>query len=460
MDEISSIEMHNNTNLTNSKRDNKVSQNAEFVKGNARFHADLKELAKQDSILSELSHKELSSLLAHKDMLLQISHLSSASVCFSLTDGRVYSTNEVFLESLDSKKEIFCNIENKPTINLAQHIYTKLTGDIGLQSIVQSDCMCANKSLFSLIKTGLIEQSKEGLHLFFVSRSLNDRNNSKNVAKGDNARVIDTSLESIKDLAFQLKPWRKGPFYLHFLYSHTESDGQLKVNSNGLTFCIDAEWRSNVKMKLVMQALQNLQYDVRGKEILDVGCNNGYYMFDLIMRGARHVVGIDPIPIFFMQFYYIAKLGGVSNCSFRLLGVQDINLLERKFDLVLCMGVLYHRKEPLQTLRQLRMAMKSESLLILETLIIQSDMPICLCPYPTYAKMSNVFYIFSPKALYNLAMQAGFKTCKMLSFSYTNSQEQRSTDFIERQSLGDFLASDNTSEGYPPACRGIFALRI
>ncbi len=260
-----------------------------------------------------------------------------------------------------------------------------------------------------------------------------------------------------QSLIHRLKPWRKGPFYLHFQSNNTLSyEKELKNKME--VFCVDSEWKSTIKMQLIYQALSALHYDIRGKDILDVGCNNGYYMFDLALR-AKHVTGIDPVRIFFLQFLMLYRLSGLDNISFRLLGVKDVSLLQKQFDLVLCLGVLYHRKEPLQTLIMLKRSLKEDGVALLETLIIHAEEEIALCPYPTYAKMSNVFYIFSPKALANLAKRAGFKECSLISFSYTDRNEQRTTDFIIKQSLGDFLNKESTTEGYPPACRGIFALR-
>lgn len=257
--------------------------------------------------------------------------------------------------------------------------------------------------------------------------------------------ISSNEFQTLQDLALDLKPWRKGPFCLYGTENNTQ-------------FFIDSEWQSNKKMKLILQALDTIGYNLKDKVVLDVGCNNGYYMFDLALRGVKHISGIDPIAIFFLQFYFIHKLTNISHCTFRLLGVQDVIMLNTKYDLILCLGVLYHRKEPLQTLKQLKSILAPNGILLLETLILQDSNATCLCPYPTYAKMPNVFYIFSPQALQNLALHAGFKSCEILSYSYTDNTEQRSTDFIDKKSLGDYLTPTQTIEGYPPACRGIFVL--
>lgn len=274
--------------------------------------------------------------------------------------------------------------------------------------------------------TEAITPAKEALSLYFHNISSNE-------------------FQTLRDLALDLKPWRKGPFCLYGAENNTQ-------------FFIDSEWQSNKKMKLILQALDIIGYNLKNKVVLDVGCNNGYYMFDLALRGVKHISGIDPIAIFFLQFYFIHKLTNISHCTFRLLGVQDVIMLNAKYDLILCLGVLYHRKEPLQTLKQLKSILAPNGILLLETLILQDKAATCLCPYPTYAKMPNVFYIFSPQALQNLALHAGFKSCEILSYSYTDNTEQRSTDFIDKKSLGDYLTPTQTIEGYPPACRGIFVL--
>jgi tRNA (mo5U34)-methyltransferase len=84
-----------------------------------------------------------------------------------------------------------------------------------------------------------------------------------------------------------------------------------------------------------------------GWTALDIGCNAGYYSFELVRRGAR-VTGIDVDPHYLAQARWAAKEFGLqSSVEFREMQVYDLARVEEKFDLVLFMGVFYHLRYPL-----------------------------------------------------------------------------------------------------------------
>ena len=89
--------------------------------------------------------------------------------------------------------------------------------------------------------------------------------------------------------------------------------------------------------------------DLRGKTVLDIGCNAGFYAFEMKRRGADRVVAIDSDPDYLNQARFAAEVLGC-DIEFRTLSVYDIAQLGERFDLVIFMGVLYHLRHPLLAL--------------------------------------------------------------------------------------------------------------
>jgi tRNA (mo5U34)-methyltransferase len=89
--------------------------------------------------------------------------------------------------------------------------------------------------------------------------------------------------------------------------------------------------------------------DLRGKSVLDIGCNGGFYAIEMKRRGADRVVGIDEDAMYLAQARFAAEVTGV-DIEFRQLSVYDVAKLGEQFDLVLFMGVLYHLRYPLLAL--------------------------------------------------------------------------------------------------------------
>ncbi|PAF42953.1 tRNA 5-methoxyuridine(34)/uridine 5-oxyacetic acid(34) synthase CmoB [Helicobacter sp. 11S03491-1] len=241
----------------------------------------------------------------------------------------------------------------------------------------------------------------------------------------------------IRDLAYALKPWRKGPFYLENLL-------------------IDAEWRSFIKWGLLSPYI-----DIKDKEVADIGCNNGYYLFEMAKLSPKNLTGFDPNGLYKCQFDFINYFLK-QDIVYELLGVQDLRIYDKKFDIIFCLGVLYHRSDPIATLKSLFSGLKENGELILDTLIIDSQLEISLCPKNTYAKMSNVYFIPSIPTLYGWCMRAGFKEIEILALKETTILEQRKTEWIEGLSLDSFLNPcdcTKTIEGYDAPKRGYFKLK-
>jgi tRNA (mo5U34)-methyltransferase len=89
--------------------------------------------------------------------------------------------------------------------------------------------------------------------------------------------------------------------------------------------------------------------DLRGKSVLDVGCNAGFYSFEMKRRGASRVVGIDSEDMYLEQARFAAQVLG-QDIEFHKLSVYEVGSLREKFDIVIFMGVLYHLRHPLLAL--------------------------------------------------------------------------------------------------------------
>ena len=92
-----------------------------------------------------------------------------------------------------------------------------------------------------------------------------------------------------------------------------------------------------------------LPEDLTGKSVLDIGCNAGFYSFEMERRGASRVVGIDADERYLGQARFAAEVTG-SKVEFRHLPVWQVAQLGERFDLVIFMGVLYHLRHPLLAL--------------------------------------------------------------------------------------------------------------
>jgi len=251
----------------------------------------------------------------------------------------------------------------------------------------------------------------------------------------DRDDISDRHRQGIEKLLRNLMPWRKGPYSLY------GTD-------------INTEWRSDWKWDRVLPHISSLA----GRTVLDVGCGSGYHMWRMIGAGAQLVVGIDPMQLFLVQFEAVRKLLNDDRRAHLLpLGIEQLPVLQA-FDTVFSMGVLYHRRSPLDHLLQLKNQLVSGGELVLETLVIEGDVNQVLVPGERYAQMRNVFFIPSADALKSWLEKSGFVDVRIVDFARTTTEEQRRTDWMTSESLAEFLDPDDASktvEGYPAPLRAV-----
>ena len=114
-----------------------------------------------------------------------------------------------------------------------------------------------------------------------------------------------------------------------------------------------------------------LPADLRGWRVLDVGCNAGFYSFELARRGAS-VLGIDVEPLYLDQARWAApRMGVAGQVEFREMQVYDLADSDETFDLVWFMGVFYHLRYPLLALDLL--AQRTRRAMVFQTLTMPGE---------------------------------------------------------------------------------------
>lgn len=230
----------------------------------------------------------------------------------------------------------------------------------------------------------------------------------------------------------ELMPWRKGPF-------------------NFFGTPIDTEWRSDWKWNRLKPHLAPLA----DRAVLDVGCGNGYYLARLWGEGIKIGVGIDPTVLFSAQ--YLAWRRYVPDINIHLLpvGIDDLPEHAPCFDTVFSMGVLYHRRSPMDHLVHLKRLLRPGGQLVLETLVVSGDEQTALVPSGRYAGMRNVWFVASAAATRVWLERCGFQNVRVVDESVTHIDEQRPTDWMPFHSLENALDGDRTVEGYERPTRAI-----
>ena len=239
--------------------------------------------------------------------------------------------------------------------------------------------------------------------------------------------------QQLKTALMGLHPWRKGPFQV-------------------ADCLVDAEWQSNLKWERLVHALP----DMSGKTVLDVGCGNGYYLMKMAALNPRLALGIEPGLIHNVQFWSIEQYAK-TGVHILPLKIQQLPTDMACFDVVMSMGVLYHRKSPIEHLEHLRSLLHPSGTMIMETLIVEGDETTCLVPPGRYAQMRNVWFLPSVPMLQNWLHKIGMRDIEVIDVSVTSTEEQRSTEWMRFHSLPEFLSADQseTVEGHPPPRRVI-----
>ncbi len=260
--------------------------------------------------------------------------------------------------------------------------------------------------------------------------------NADRIRIGSADELDEHQHDVLKDTLKLLHPWRKGPFEVFGVH-------------------IDTEWHSDWKW----QRLADQVAPFEGRRILDIGCGNGYYMLRMLGAGARWVLGMDPTPLFSVQYDCLTRMiDRPLNARLIPLGIDDLPDGTECFDTTFSMGVIYHRRSPLDHLLKLRNSLRPGGELVLETLVVDGPEGMSLMPEGRYAKMRNVWFIPTVPTLETWLRRCGFTKIRTIDVTTTTLDEQRATEWMQLESLASFLDPNDRSktlEGYPAPVRAV-----
>ncbi len=249
------------------------------------------------------------------------------------------------------------------------------------------------------------------------------------VTIGDKNEITIEQHQDLKLLLHKLCPWKKGPFNFFDNY-------------------IDAEWRAEKKWFRVREAVGSLE----GKVIADIGAHNGYYMFNMLEQNPEKIIGLEPVYKFRLMFQLMQNFLQSEKLEMLETGIEKMDQWENYFDTVFCMGILYHHTDPLSLLRKIYHAMKKDGVLIVESVGIPGNDPVCLFPENRYARGRGYYFIPTQSALENWLSRTQFRNIETFSHYLLTSDEQRRTEWADIDSLQESFDpqdSSKTAEGYP-----------
>ncbi len=249
------------------------------------------------------------------------------------------------------------------------------------------------------------------------------------------SHLASDQTDALEQALSELMPWRKGPFLIG-------------------PVLLDTEWRSDWKWDRILPHLASLE----DRLVLDVGCGSGYHLWRMREAGAKQVLGIDPSLLYLKQFDAVQHYAQEPALHFLPLTMEALPENMQVFDTVFSMGVLYHRREPMTHLAELRQALRPGGELVLETLVIPGGGDASLSIGERYANMRNIYELPTVEHLENWVEAAGFGDIRTVSVQETSLEEQRRSHWMQSHSLEQALRTDDPSltiEGYPRPVRAV-----
>jgi tRNA (mo5U34)-methyltransferase len=160
--------------------------------------------------------------------------------------------------------------------------------------------------------------------------------------------------EELRELFDSMKPW------LHLIDVH------------GVPTKTEPAWGEELEHpKREWEDVSKLLPDLTGTRVLDVGCNDGFFLFGCRRLGAEEVVGVETDEHFFNHAVLVSRLLDLGGITVHRMSAYDVGESLGRFDVTLALGLIYHLKSPLLFLE--RVAPITTSMIVVETAVRNSD---------------------------------------------------------------------------------------
>jgi SAM-dependent methyltransferase len=110
---------------------------------------------------------------------------------------------------------------------------------------------------------------------------------------------------------------------------------------------------------------------LKGRRVLDLGCNAGYFSLQALEWGCDFVLGLDGREMHVDQANFVFETKGIDPERYEFV-TGDVNSMDLSswgpFDVVLCLGLLYHISDPASLIN--RIAGLNLKILVIDTTLV------------------------------------------------------------------------------------------
>jgi 2-polyprenyl-3-methyl-5-hydroxy-6-metoxy-1,4-benzoquinol methylase len=155
---------------------------------------------------------------------------------------------------------------------------------------------------------------------------------------------------------------------------------------------------------------------LKGKRVLDLGCNAGYWALHAAQSGCDFVLGVDGRSMHVDQANFVFEVNEIEKSRYQFIQ-KDIFDLDPatlgQFDIVFCLGIMYHISKPMSLMES--MSRMSNDILLIDTTLSQATDSSFLVAHESLDEPRNAIdyelvLIPTKLAVVEMAQQFGYKT--------------------------------------------------